>query len=584
MHGSLLTSMMGQTIRRNVRAAAQPGYPQGRSPYYKIYQCGDGQWLMMAALTDKFHRRVFGALGLSELLDDPRVHNEPAAVQTVESDRRWLIDAFASVFRSRPREEWLATLALAGIPAAGLGWRDKWLDHEAIRLAGLRAEVDDPQRGKVTMPGIFVSLHSSPGSIRGPAPKLGEHSDIVKWPRVNAPQDAPSDDNARAGPLAGYRVVDSGTMLAGPLTGSLLAELGAEVIKVESLAGDPFRGVGFPYNRGMRSLSLDFTSYQGREVLAKLISQSDVYITSTRPAYARELGLDYDAVRQWRDDIIYDGITAFGDAGPYRDSPGFDPVLQAMSGMMYGQGGAEEPVMLTSALNDVSTAALGAFGILVALWHKETTGEGQYVGASLAQSSLFMQSGELVTYSGRPAPASGARDRRGSGPDDQYYEVADGWVRVAPAGVPPPSGGYGARHPKGPDGGPKETPFDVDWPSRLKVMTASEAVDELSRAGVPIVKARTADEILGDPELMKEEYFLPHGAGSGAETVYMAGRLARFSRTGVGRTLSPPGLGEHSVEILVELGVEDAEIASLISDGVVKSGSKLNMSEVVQYR
>ncbi len=434
------------------------------------------------------------------------------------------------------------------------------------------------------MPGMFVSLHSSPGSIRGPAPQLGEHSDSVMWLRDDASHNAPPVDATRAGPLAGYRVVDSGTMLAGPLTGSLLAELGAEVVKVESLAGDPFRGAGFPYNRGMRSLCLDFTKQLGKEVLAKLISQSDVYISSTRPVSAREFGLDYDAVRRWREDIVYDGITAFGDVGPYRDKPGFDPVLQAMSGMMYGQGGPEEPVMLTSALNDVSTATLGAFGIVAALWHKETTGEGQYVGVSLAQSSLFMQSGELVSYAGRPAPASGARDRRGSGPDDQYYEVADGWVRVAPAGVPPPSGGFGARHSKGSDGVSKGVPFDDNWPSRLKVMTASEAVGELSRAGMPIVKARTADEILGDQELMEEEYFQPHDAGLGAGTVYLAGRLAHFSRTGVGRTLSPPGLGEHSVEILVELGVEDGEIASLISDGVVKSGGKLIMSEVVQYR
>ena len=115
-------------------------------------------------------------------------------------------------------------------------------------------------------------------------------------------------------------------------------------------------------------------------------------------------------------------------------------------------------------------------------------------------------------------------------------------------------------------------------------MTASEAVDVLSRAGIPAVKARTADEILSDRDLMKEEYFQPHEAGPEAGTAYLAGRIGRFSRTGVKRTLSPPGLGEHSVEILVELGIDDKKIESLLSDGVVKTGERLVLSEVVAYR
>jgi crotonobetainyl-CoA:carnitine CoA-transferase CaiB-like acyl-CoA transferase len=575
-HGSLLASMQGQAVREGVRLASRPGgSPHGGSPFYRIYQCSDGEWLILGALTAKFHRLVFEALGIEDLLNDPRVHSDAASMMANDADRLWVIETLEEVFRTGTVEHWLARLSAKDVPAAAVGRREDWLNHEAIRVAGLRAEVVDPERGTVIMPGMFVALHSSPGSIRGPAPRLGEHNDDEKWRSgVEAPINEGAHDVERAGPLDGIRVIDAGTMVAGPMTGSLLSELGADVVKLETIAGDPFRGGGEPYNRGMRSLSLSFTEPRGRAVLAKLVARSDVYISSTRAVAAREIGIDYEAIRQWKEDIVFDGITAFGEVGPYRDDPGFDPVLQAMSGMSYGQGGLEEPVVLTSALNDVSAATLGVFGIVVALWHREVTGEGQYVGISLAQSSLFMQSGELVSYPGRPPVPSGARDRQGPSPDDQYYETADGWVRVAPAGNPPP-GQWGGR-----PSNASATPFDDSWPERLKTMSADEAVDELSRAGIPVVKARSADEILADSDLMNAEYFHGHDTKPGEAPVYMAGRVGHFSRTSVKRTFVPPGLGEHSVEILAELGVDEGDIEALVADGVVKSGEPLDLSVV----
>ncbi len=331
-----------------------------------------------------------------------------------DANRLWVIETLEEFFRTDTAAHWLARLYANDVPSAAVGRREDWLNHEAIRVAGLRAEVTDPERGTVVMPGMFVALHSSPGSIQGPAPRLGEHNDDADWRTTeSAFLDEGSLDVEHLGPLDGIRVVDAGTMVAGPMTGSLLSELGADVVKLETIGGDPFRGGGEPYNRGMRSLSVDFVDPRGKEVLAKLIGRSDVYISSTRRDGARKLGLDYEGVRQLNERIIFDGITAFGEVGPFADDPGFDPVLQAMSGMSYGQGGPDEPVVLTSALNDVSTATLGVFGIVVAVWHRAMTGEGQYVGVSLAQSSLFMQSGELVSYAGStPCAPWGARSTR----------------------------------------------------------------------------------------------------------------------------------------------------------------------------
>jgi len=585
MHGALVTSMLGYTFREGVSTAAQPGAPKGRSPLYRIYQCGDGEWLVMAALTDKFHRRAFEVLGLQALLDDPRIYNKPGVVLTQEADRRWLIDIFEAAFRAKPLKEWLRILGLAGIPAAQIRTNDGWLDDEIIRQAGLRAELDDPQHGRVTMPGLFVDLHDSPGLICGPAPQFGQHSESLAWhPQSVVPRgDAPETVSHAGGPLSNYRVANSGTMVAGPMTGSLLAELGADVVKVESLEGDPFRVMGYPYNRGMRSLSVDFGSPDGREVLAKLAASCDVFISSNRPLTAAKLCLDYESVRRWNKEVVYYGITAFGEVGPYSNVPGFDPVLQALSGMMRGQGGPEEPVMLTSALNDVATAALGAFGVAVALWHRESTRTGQWLGVSLAQASTFMQSGELVSYPGRPPRLSGARDRRGSGPADQYYKVADGWVRVAPRGARRPTGGIVEQMLQG-DVAHHVAEIDADLALRLRDTPSAEVLQFLWREGIPAVKARSANEIVGDQDLMAEGVLHLHHADRGGAEVYMAGRLARFSRTEESRSLAPPGLGEHSVDVLKELGASEEQIAALVASGIARAGEAFHFDDVVQYR
>ncbi|HTB09052.1 MAG TPA: CoA transferase, partial [Acidimicrobiales bacterium] len=573
-HGSLLASMQGQAVREGVRLASRPGgSPHGGSPFYRIYQCSNGEWLILGALTAKFHRLVYEALGREDLLEDPRT--DSSSMMMNDANRLWVIETLEEIFRTDTAANWLARLYANDVPSAAVGRREDWLNHEAIRVAGLRAEVTDPERGTVAMPGMFVALHSSPGSIQGPAPRLGEHNDDADWRTTeSAFLDEGSLDVVHLGPLDGIRVVDAGTMVAGPMTGSLLSELGADVVKLETIGGDPFRGGGEPYNRGMRSLSVDFVDPRGKEVLAKLIGRSDVYISSTRRDGARKLGLDYEGVRQLNERIIFDGITAFGEVGPFADDPGFDPVLQAMSGMSYGQGGPDEPVVLTSALNDVSTATLGVFGIVVALWHRAMTGEGQYVGVSLAQSSLFMQSGELVSYAGRPPALRGGRDRRGSAPDDSYYEVADGWIRVAPAGNPP-SGQWGV-----PPSNVATSSFDDSWPEKLKTMSAVEAVDALTRAGIPAVTARSADEILADADMINAEYFHRHDTGPGEIPMYMAGRVGNFSRTSVQRTFVPPGLGEHSRELLTELGIDEEDIESLVADSIVKSGEPLDLSVV----
>src|SRR5581483_479682 len=316
----------------------------------------------------------------------------------------------------------------------------------------------DPERGHVVMPGLCIGLDKTPGEVRVPAPRLGEHDATAgRWaPRAGGPssngagpvhQTAPGA--AGQGPLAGYRVLDLGTILAGPFAGSLLAGLGADVVKVESPAGDAFRETGFVYNRGMRGLSIDLSKPAGQEALHRLAQTADVVIDNSRLGVARRLKADYDTLRQHNPRIVCLSVAGFGEHGPFAHKPAFDPVLQAMSGIMSAQGNDDDPVLFTIPINDVCAAVTAVLGVALGLFHRARTGEGQRVVTSLVASSLSMQAAEIVRFAGRPPAIKGGRDFLGPTPANRFYRVADGWVRVqAPSvaaleealGVPPSRG------------------------------------------------------------------------------------------------------------------------------------------------
>ena len=258
--------------------------------------------------------------------------------------------------------------------------RDEWLDHPQIAANDLRVELDDPERGHVVMPGLCIGLAKTPGEVQAPAPRLGEHTETAgRWPARAAPPPAPSPRAERGspvgaaaplplagggvggggsgrGPLAGVRALDLGTILAGPYAGTLLAGLGADVVKVESPAGDAFRETGFVYNRGMRGLSIDLSTPAGQQAFHRVVETADVVhrqLAARRPeAAARRLRL----ARRGQPARHHPLVAGFGEHGPFAHRPAFDPVLQAMSGMMTAQGGDSDPGFYTIPVNDVVAA------------------------------------------------------------------------------------------------------------------------------------------------------------------------------------------------------------------------------------
>ncbi len=551
--------------------------PGGPHPMYTRYRCGDGEWLFLATLTTKFQHRAIEVLGLGDVLEDERIGGRVEAM-LLPDNRARVRQRFSEVFASKPRDEWLATLREADVPAGPVFSREGWLDSERIAAVNMRAEIEDPERGRVVMPASSINLASTPACVGAPAPRPGEHPEAgATW----APRPRPGSEDPRGrGPLDGVRVLDLGTILAGPYAGTLLAELGADVIKVETPTGDSWRERGMVYIRGQRGVAIDLRAPEGLEAFYALVRSADVVLDNYRAGVVGRLTIDHASLCEVRPDVITVSITGFGDSGPFSSEPAFDPLLQARSGMMAAQGGDSEPVLLTVAVNDVVTAASAVLGTLLALFHRNATGEGQHVWLSLAGTAALAQCEEILQMEGRPEPQVGGRDFIGPSALERSYATADeGWIRVA---IPPSS------LPGLLDAGLLEALPDGDGElsaaleASIGGLARASALERLTSAGVPAAAVRRLRELTEDPAYERAGVFNTLERQDGPTLA--PGRYARFSRTERRDTLAPPGVGEHTAEVLAEVGYDREAVEDLAARGIVTLGSPMVLRAMVAYR
>ncbi len=532
---------------------------RGGSPNYRLYQCGDGEWLFLGTLTLPFFLRGLESLELFEILAWEGVDGDIANLQRPPFNER-AIEALDARFLEKPRGEWLAILHANGVPAGPVGEREAWFAGEQVAANEMRVELEDPTLGHVSVPGVSSKLSVMPGSIARTMQDTTIEEALSRRVPTMAPSAEPGDPPIH-GPLTGIRVLDMGAVIAGPFGPTVLANYGADVIKVEPPEGDSLRtaALGFAgWNRGKRGVIVDLKTASGLESFYALIRTTDVVVDNFRRGVTTRLKIDYEHLRAINPRIITCSVMGYGPTGPLAPDPGFDPILQARSGMMAAQGGDDEPVFHTIPVNDGASGLMSAFTVIAALNARERTGVGQHVWTSLANQSVVCQSGELTLYEGRPKLPRGGRDCPGERALHGMYECADGWLAIAAKSENVASAvlsvlGVGGRY-TGSEAlnAPRAGEIADAVAARFLTMTTARAVADFARHGLPLAPAIRTDATPDDPWLNAnnfwEDYDLP-----GTGPVSGVRGYADFSRTPGGFRYPAPPLGAHTAEVLGSL-------------------------------
>lgn len=391
--------------------------------------------------------------------------------------------------------------------------------------------------------------------------------------------------------LGGIRVLDLSQLLSGPLCSLLLADMGAEIIKIEPPGkGDAVRSIGniflggesstfLSLNSNKKSLTLNLKKDKGREIFFKLAAKGDVVLENFRPGTIQRLGAGYETVRRINPRIIYASISAFGQKGIYKDKPGIDPIAQALSGVMSitGEPG-RPPVKVGSAYSDFAAAMMAAYGVMVALFTRERTGKGQRVETSLLDAAVFSLAPREGDYfaTGEPLRAMGSGHAQVvpyqafmTKDENIYVAVLDDrfWRSFCPA--------LGLEHlandPRFVTNVARVANREELLPileETFKQKTAAEWLEILTSADVPCAPIQDFAMVFNDPQVLENEMVvtLVHPT---AGNIKVLGVPVKLSETPGQVTVPPPLIGQHTEDILLELGYTSAQVRELREEGVV---------------
>lgn len=566
----------------------------------------DGKWIQLANLIERLFKAEIQAIGLGHIYEEPRFQDAPNLVE--ESDREELRRMILSKMEEKTFDEWMHLFVEkeGNVAAEPFLSATEALSHPQMVHNGHVQIIQDPTVGPMKQLGPVFTMTPSKPVIKGPAPFLGEHTDeLIKSTHLaSVPEKIYGSEPVPKHALEGITVLDLSTVIAGPLAGSLLTELGARVIRIETLEGDWMRrgNDGLASNRtmaGTEGLSMNLKTEQGREILNRLIPKVDVLMHNMRPGAPERIGIGIKQVRKLNPDINYVYVAGYGSTGPYSHRPAMHPIGGAVSGGALTQAGRgaippedeklsmDEIIKVSNRLGraqdvnpDPNTSMVAATSVVMGIYARQRTGKPQYIETTMIGANATANADDFFHYEGKPD--RDLPDSEGFGTNALYriYPARSGWVFLACPMEPEWNQLCGALNRKDLlednrfTNADQRQLNDEDLISELSITFQEKQPDEWERQ---LTSQNLACVKVEDSNMFNFFNNDPHVQSNGFTTRVSHKRFGSFWRYSPVLNFSETSCkagggilrGEHTQRILTELGYGKKEIDTFKEEGVL---------------
>jgi len=557
--------------------------PVGGGPFYSVFECADGNWIQLGCIHAGFVDIAAAVMGISEVMLNPRYGDGRNPVD--EEAREELFNIVKNTMKTKTSEVWGELFESADVPYAPVNSVQLAMQNQQIINNNMIHELNDPVYGPMNQLGLPIRFSKTPGEII--KPRTFDVSSSINILESNFSESFVNDTNITKYPLHGIKIADITNVIAGPAVGRMLADMGADVIKIETLNGDLSRAAASPsfhyLNSNKRSIAIDAKNDTASKVLTEIVSSCDVLVANLRPGATARMGLDSGKLLLKNSKMIEVHVTAFGWDGPFSHRPGVDPLAQALTGLEIAQGGEGNPPSMTGAPTDFTTGCLGALATVMALYVRDKMGFGQIVNTNLLNGGLLLLQGDFTTYKNKKKRRTSDSSQRGLGDFHRLYETKDGWIFVSAENhliAKKMLSLLELSYELNPTDITLHTKLGVRIQNVIKTEVTVYWIDLMQRNNIPCSESRTGSDGLthqtksieslffNDRQFLENDFVSTHTFLDGS-TYSFANGLIKFTDRDAPIPKPTPQLGEHTLEILEEFAVNQDTIAKMMLDGTI---------------